>query len=173
MMFRNFANNGTATGFTGMHAGAVASGNGAAVNGFGPNQMMTSLVDGATAAVVPGQGFGAMMNGFTGSDGVDIGTLMSRFWQHLPANGAVPGTPATAATGPGFGAMMGGIAADAGLNPGSMMGAIFHDALNGTTDTSATIPGFGQAMLEVMGNIANNANINLVGMPHMNFDYFS
>lgn len=154
-MFRNFATatNGASNGFAGMHAstGAVVSGTGPVLNGIGP-QMMAGLVDASAGTIIPGQGLGAMMNGITTGNGGDIGTIMSSFWQHLPANGSAGATLPAVGTGLGLGPMMGGL---------------FQDLQNGSIDAPATTPTLPQWMLDHM------PGINLVGLPHLNLDFFS
>ncbi|MFA7282719.1 MAG: hypothetical protein WC100_21740 [Sterolibacterium sp.] len=170
MMFRNFAaaTNGASNGFAGMHAstGAAASSTVPALNGIGA-QMMAGLVDASAGTIVPGQGIGAMMNGIAAVNGVNIGTIMSSYWQHLPANGSADATLPAVGAGLGLGPMMGSIAGESGLGLGAMMGGLLQDAQNGTTDASATAPTLPQWMLDHM------PGINLVGMPHLNLDFLS
>jgi len=141
----------------------------------GLNQMPIGAVANSSA-VVPGQGFGGMMSGITGANGLGSGTIMSSIGQHLALNGST-GTPGTVnATGLGIGGMMGTILQGAQINadPTGTSTNIVQTMLNimddipglhlngsvGSTTTSA-VPGFGFGGM--MGAILQDAQSNTAG----------
>ena len=199
-MFRNTSSMmGSSHSFVGSPASTTvaSSGNGAFMGGFGLTQTPTGAAATPGTTVVPGQGIAGMMNGFAGTNGLDIGSIMSGFGLTQTPTGAAATPGTTAVPGQGtFAGMMNGLTGTTGLNIGSIMSNIGqHLPLNGTADasTSSVVPGFGiggmmngliqdalngntdtsataPSTVQTMFNIMDNApGINLVGLGHMNF----